>query len=300
MNTSRIAQILNIKDEFLTNHEFRRYFRLRIRDNIEELPSVPSIAMGPAIDENTIVKLNELMSTEEKRTFLTNVLHFKNIDFNIYYLILNSPDAVRKHIMEILTHSALGMSTLTFHFYDIANIYLYILANSKEYTCKDVLQHLKNGMIMYDSSVIEILDAALDLKLFEDNLFAGNITQEDSIQEDLTQEDSIQEDSIQEDSIKEDSIKEDSIKEDSTQDKDDILDTLKLKTDEQLEQKKNDFFKQIEEQEQEQADKNLKSEKIIKILGISLLCQVVLVAFGLPPFTRIVNKAVKTLFDFDK
>ena len=257
MNTSPIALILNIKDEFLTNHEFRKYFRFRIRNNISELPSVPSIAMGPAIDENTIVKLNQLMSTEEKKTFLTNILHFKNIDFNVYYLILNSSDEVRKHITEILTHSVLGMSTLTVDFYEIANIYLYILANSKEYTCKDVLQHLKNGMLMYDSTV---LDHGHNLKLFQDDLFKHNV-----------------------------------IKEDVIEDKDNILDILKLKTDEQLEQHKNDFYQQIEEQE----NQKIKIKKILKIFGISVLCQVVLVACGLPPCSRIVNKTIKTLFDFD-
>lgn len=258
MNTSKIALILNLKDDFLINHEFRKYFRSRIRNNITELPGVPSIARGPAIDANTIIKLNELMGSEEKKTFLTNILDFKNIDFNVYYLILNSSDEVKTYITEILEHSVLGMSTLNFHFYDIANIYLYILANSQTYTCKDVLEHLKNGMLMYNSNV---LDHAREVKLYYDNLFKQNIIR----------------------------------KEDIIENKDDILSILRLKTDEQLEEHKNDFFKQVDEQEQE--DKKLKQKKIFKILGISILCQIALVVCGFPPCSRIVNKTIKTLFE---
>ena len=271
MNTDTIARILNIKDEFLTNHEFRRYFRSRIRENVSELPSVPSIAMGPAIDENTIIKLNQLMSPEEKKNFLTNILHFKNIDFNVYYLILNSSEEVRTYIIEILTYAILDIPILNLNFYDIANIYLYILANTKEYTCKDVLQHLKNGMLMYDPS---ILDSAHDLKLVQDNLFKQNVI---------------------DDNVIDDNVIDDNVIDDKTN----ILDILKLKTDEQLEQHKNNFYQQVEEQEQEQENRKLKQIKILKILGISLLCQGVLIACGLPPFTRIINKTVKTLFDLD-
>lgn len=258
MNTSKIALILNLKDDFLINHEFRKYFRSRIRNNLTELPSVPSIARGPAIDTNTIIKLNELMGSEEKKTFLTNILDFKNLDFNVYYLILNSSDEVKTYITEILEHSVLGMSTLNFHFYDIANIYLYILANSQTYTCKDVLEHLKSGMLMYNSNV---LDHAREVKLYYDNLFKQNIIR----------------------------------KEDIIENKDDILSILRLKTDEQLEEQKNDFFKQVDEQEQE--DKKLKQKKIFKILGISILCQIALVVWGFPPCSRIVNKTIKTLFE---
>lgn len=271
MNTGIIARILNIKDEFLTNHEFRRYFRLRIRNNISdlesELPSVPSIAMGPAIDENTIIKLNQLMSNEGKTAFLKNVLNCKNIDFNVYFLILNSSDDVKKYIIEILSHSVLGMSTLNLHFYDIANIYLYILANSETYTCKEVLQHLKKGMLIYEATA---LDHARELKIFQDELFKRNDVIINKIKETVIE-------------YKEDNI----------------LDILKLRTDEQLEQHKNDFFKQLEDKKQEAEDKNLKTKKILKILGISVICQIALVAFGFPPCTRIVNKTIKTLLDFD-
>lgn len=273
MNTGIIAQILNLKDEFLTNRGFRKYFRSRIRQNLSEpeskleLPSISSIAHGPAIDENTITKLNLILNSEEKKNFLTNILNFKNLDFNVYFLILNSSEEVREYIIEVLTHSVLGMSTLNLHFYDIANIYLYILANSENYTCKDVLEHLKKGMLMYDSKV---LDAAYDLKHYQEELFKQN-------------------DPIQKNVIEVNPFK--------NSDSDKILNSLKLRTEEQLEQNKNEFYQQVEEQEQEK--KTLNQKKILKILGISLLCQMVLVAWGLPPFTRIVNKTIKSIFDID-
>nr|YP_009178777.1 orf269b [Peronospora tabacina]ALJ78427.1 orf269b [Peronospora tabacina]ALJ78474.1 orf269b [Peronospora tabacina] len=260
------------KNEFFQNLELRNYFRLRISQSLEtessDLPSLPKISMGPSLDANTIVKLNQLMSPEEKKTFLTNVINFQNADFNIYYLILNSSVEVRTYIIKILTHSVLGMPVINDRFYAIINIYLYILANNRAFTSKDVLELLKTAMLMYDPTVLDSVIFLKNLFKFKQNAIQANIIPDS---EDIEKID------------------------------DCILNKLKLLTEEQLEQNKNDFYQQVEEHHQqeveEQEKKKSKQIKILKIFGISVLCQIGLVALGFPPLTRVVNKAVKTLFD---
>lgn len=253
---NRISEIINMRDEFIMNYEFRRSFRITIREDLKDLeelqklPYLKRLSMGPAIDANTMVRLNNLMDFEEKKRFLTDVLNFKNINFNAYYLILNSSYKVREYVTELLAMSAVGLTLDSFEFYDIANIYLYMLANNESKTFSDILTPLNNAMRMYNCTKSTPVLNILQNTIIKDVTIGSN-----------------------------------------------TLDLLNFKTDEQLEEHKNNFYKQIEEQEQE--NKKNEQNKKLKIIGISLICQAILISLGFPPLSRIVTSAVKNILTSD-
>lgn len=293
MPMTRLAQILHMKNDILMNHEFRKDFRLRIRENLKkhdevELPSMSKIQYGPAIDEDTILKLNELMSNSEKRRFLISIIRFKNTDLNIYHLILNSSDEVRQHITKLLQYSVYDMNILNHYYYPIGNIFLYILANNKDKVNvgNQIFIHLKNAMLMYNPEILEpfkIIKENYDnfLKIEDLEIKENQLIKKDTP---LTLNDCL---------IK--LIKEEQLE--KKKKSEDILEVLELKTDDQLEEHKNKFFSQVDEQE----EKEKFQKRTLKILGVSLFIQIVLVAaLGLPPLSRLVTATVTNIFDSDQ
>lgn len=267
---TRLVEILNKGNEFLINSEFRKDMRFAIRRHLKkknselDLPHTPKIAVGHSIDEETLKELNQTMTPLDKKTFLKGILHYENTDFNIYFLIMKSSKEVINTVVGVIKNTVLNNSghiASVYEFYEIANVYVYTVAQMKgEIGYDDVLNQIKKSILRYNPRLLIslakrlLIDPTISVTKAKEFLMNTTITNPIETLENQKLEMS---------------------QEDLT-DVDIVLDSLNLKTDDQLEANKDEFLKQVEDK----TGVNLK--KKLKILGIGLLIQIAFVSLGLP------------------
>ena len=244
---------------------FREYLKKHVEENNSELPYIVTLGDGPALDKDLILTLNLLLSPKKKIKFMKDILEFKNIDENVRLLIANSSEEIKLYIKDLCFDSIL-YDLLDIRFYKIANLFVYILSNMDVKDCglKETLVELRKGLKLSDLSFFKELEKEEEFFILEEKRLRAPF---DFV--DQTHLEKIDEESL--------------------------LYTLGLETDEQLDEKKDNFFKQLENQEQTR----LFRKKILTYIGVGLLTNLVIISCGLPPIGGIVTRSVTNLLNND-
>ena len=255
--------------------KMRKQWRTEIYENIQEnnpeIPRAIEISMGPAIDGDLIIKLNETLSAEKKMEFLKSIINHENLHENLYLLISNSSPQVREYIQQLLIFTHLDLDLIDVHLYKIANIFLLLISNmdigQKMTMTYNLVEFIKQAMMEYDG---DSLQAVLSKYIVI-----------------LTPEQIIEKNSIKNGKNFLDCLGLGTSEQLEQRKK--LLDGLGLGTEEQLEQCKNEFYKQVDEQEV------LNKKKLFITMGMGLVFSVTLSFFGLPPIGGMIVKTFSNI-----
>jgi len=253
----------------------RRQWRTEIYENIQannpEIPRAIEIAMGPAIDGDLIIKLNETLTAEKKMEFLKSILNHENLHENLYLLISNSSPQVLEYIQQLLIFTHLDLDLIDVHLYKIANIFLLLISNMdigpKMTMTYNLVAFIRRAMMEYDADALEGVLSKYIVPLTPEQIIENN-------------------------SIKSGKNFLDCLglgTSEQLEKRKNFLNGIGLGTEEQLEQHKNEFYKQVEEQEV------LNKKRLFITMGIGVGLSVVLSFFGLPPIGGMIAKTVSNL-----